>query len=126
MQWKACRSSSPSRQVGPAGQGQDGQGRVTLASTPMASQVYSGLWRDTEVTIKCAIEEARGDTAPRRELALFDKPTRGTSMKEFRDMTLSFLKVSRPPRPLLDRGLLGATCPRPCQPAWHSPGPGAG
>ncbi|XP_040819315.1 divergent protein kinase domain 1B [Ochotona curzoniae] len=70
VQWKACRSSSPSRQV------------------------YSGLWRDTEVTIKCAIEEARGDTAPRRELALFDKPTRGTSMKEFRDMTLGFLKAN--------------------------------
>ncbi|XP_058528524.1 divergent protein kinase domain 1B [Ochotona princeps] len=70
VQWRACRSSSPSRQV------------------------YSGLWRDTEVTIKCAIEEAQGDMAPRRELALFDKPTRGTSMKEFRDMTLSFLKAN--------------------------------
>lgn len=51
------------------------------------------------MTIKCGIEEAlnskaRSEAAPRRELVLFDKPTRGTSIKEFREMTLSFLKVS--------------------------------
>lgn len=51
------------------------------------------------MTIKCGIEEALNskawpDAAPRRELVLFDKPTRGTSIKEFREMTLSFLKVS--------------------------------
>lgn len=62
-------------------------------------QVYSGLWQGKEVTIKCGIEEgldpkARSDPAPRQELVLFDKPTRGTSIKEFREMTLSFLKVS--------------------------------
>lgn len=61
--------------------------------------MYSGLWQDKEVTIKCGIEEALNskawpDAAPRRELVLFDKPTRGTSIKEFREMTLSFLKVS--------------------------------
>uniref|UniRef100_A0A2R8MWH1 Divergent protein kinase domain 1B n=1 Tax=Callithrix jacchus TaxID=9483 RepID=A0A2R8MWH1_CALJA len=60
--------------------------------------VYSGLWRDKDVTIKCGIEEAldskaQSDAAPRRELVLFDKPTRGTSIKEFREMTLSFLKA---------------------------------
>lgn len=62
-------------------------------------QVYSGLWQGKEVTIKCGIEEnlnskAGLDAAPRRELVLFDKPTRGTSIKEFREMTLSYLKVS--------------------------------
>lgn len=61
--------------------------------------MYSGLWQDKEVTIKCGIEEALNskawpDAVPRRELVLFDKPTRGTSIKEFREMTLSFLKVS--------------------------------
>lgn len=61
--------------------------------------MYSGLWQGKEVTIKCGIEEgldpkARSDLAPRQELVLFDKPTRGTSIKEFREMTLSFLKVS--------------------------------
>ena len=69
-------------------------------------QVYSGLWQGKDVTIKCGIEEgldpkARSEPAPRQELLLFDKPTRGTSIKEFREMTLSFLKVG---------GLLGAAC----------------
>lgn len=65
----------------------------------MPTQVYSGLWQGKEVTIKCGIEESRSaqegsEAAPRRELVLFDKPTRGTSINEFREMTLSFLKVS--------------------------------
>ncbi|XP_006863766.1 PREDICTED: protein FAM69B [Chrysochloris asiatica] len=72
--------------------------RTCLSSAPR-QQVYSGLWQDKEVTIKCVIEEALGtkarpDVAPQRELVLFDKPTRGTSMKEFREMTLSFLKAT--------------------------------
>lgn len=51
------------------------------------------------MTIKCGIEEALNskdwpDAVLRRELVLFDKPTRGTSIKEFREMILSFLKVS--------------------------------
>ncbi|XP_038961289.1 divergent protein kinase domain 1B isoform X2 [Rattus norvegicus] len=70
--------------------------RTCLSSAP-GQQVYSGLWQDKEVTIKCGIEEALNskawpDAVPRRELVLFDKPTRGTSIKEFREMTLSFLK----------------------------------
>ncbi|KGL82184.1 Protein FAM69B, partial [Tinamus guttatus] len=32
------------------------------------------------------------DAAPRRDVVLFDKPTRGTSMDEFREMLLNFLK----------------------------------
>lgn len=73
----------------------------------MAPQVYSGLWQGKEVTIKCGIKdsphsEAGLDAAPRRELALFDKPMRGTSIKEFREMTLGFLKVS---------GSAGGLCP---------------
>ncbi|XP_032255646.1 divergent protein kinase domain 1B-like, partial [Phoca vitulina] len=72
--------------------------RTCLSSVP-GQQVYSGLWQGKEVTIKCGIEEgldpkARSDPAPRQELVLFDKPTRGTSIKEFREMTLSFLKAN--------------------------------
>ncbi|CAD7667793.1 unnamed protein product [Nyctereutes procyonoides] len=72
--------------------------RTCLSSIP-GQQVYSGLWQGKEVTIKCGIEEgldpkARSDLAPRQELVLFDKPTRGTSIKEFREMTLSFLKAT--------------------------------
>ncbi|XP_030149267.1 divergent protein kinase domain 1B isoform X1 [Lynx canadensis] len=75
VEWRACLSSVPGRQV------------------------YSGLWQGKEVTIKCGVEEglnskARSDAAPRQELVLFDKPTRGTSIKEFREMTLSFLKAN--------------------------------
>ncbi|XP_042537052.1 divergent protein kinase domain 1B isoform X3 [Dipodomys spectabilis] len=65
--------------------------RTCLSSAP-EWQVYSGLWQDKEVTIKCGIKESLNPQTPRRELVLFDKPTRGTSIKEFREMTLSFLK----------------------------------
>nr|XP_048308708.1 divergent protein kinase domain 1B isoform X1 [Myodes glareolus] len=72
--------------------------RTCLSSAP-GQQVYSGLWQDKEVTIKCGIEEALNskdwpDAVLRRELVLFDKPTRGTSIKEFREMILSFLKAN--------------------------------
>lgn len=65
-------------------------------------QVYSGLWKEKEVIIKCGIEEAlKADSnpasVPRRDVVLFDKPTRGTSMDEFKEMLLNFLKVSQGP-----------------------------
>lgn len=65
-------------------------------------QVYRGLWRDREVIIKCGIGDAlradsRPDSVPRRDVVLFDKPTRGTSMDEFKEMLLNFLKVSAGP-----------------------------
>ena len=48
--------------------------------------------------IKCGIEDpVKTDGAPdsvlRQEMSLFDKPTRGTSMDEFKEMLHSFLKV---------------------------------
>lgn len=48
--------------------------------------------------IKCTIEDpVKIDGAPdsvlRQEMTLFDKPTRGTSMDEFKEMLHSFLKV---------------------------------
>ncbi|XP_036272812.1 divergent protein kinase domain 1B isoform X1 [Pipistrellus kuhlii] len=72
--------------------------RACLSSVP-SQQVYSGLWQGKEVTIKCNIEESwsakAGPEAPtRRELVLFDRPVRGTSIQEFREMTLSFLKAN--------------------------------
>lgn len=76
-------------------------------------QVYRGLWKEKEVIIKCGIEEAlkadsNPDSIPRRDVVLFDKPTRGTSMDEFKEMLLNFLKVSA-------QGPSGARCsPRPC------------
>ncbi|XP_036983688.1 divergent protein kinase domain 1B isoform X2 [Artibeus jamaicensis] len=75
LEWRTCLSASPGRQV------------------------YSGLWQGKEVTIKCGIEDgldpkAGPEAVTRRELVLFDKPTRGTSIKEFREMTLNFLKAN--------------------------------
>lgn len=71
---------------------------LSLVPSPLL-QVYSGLWREREVIIKCGIEEAlkannHPDSVPRRDVVLFDKPTRGTSMDEFKEMLLNYLKVS--------------------------------
>ncbi|XP_048858578.1 divergent protein kinase domain 1B-like [Brienomyrus brachyistius] len=67
-----------------------------LSSSP-SHQVYSGVWNERSVIIKCGVEEAlridgSPDTELRREVTLFDKPTRGTSMDEFREMINNFLK----------------------------------
>ncbi|XP_060466322.1 divergent protein kinase domain 1B isoform X3 [Panthera onca] len=99
VEWRACLSSVPGRQV------------------------YSGLWQGKEVTIKCGIDEgldskARSDAAPRQELVLFDKPTRGTSIKEFREMTLSFLKEDHASRLLGSCGDLYVTEGVP-HGSWH-------
>ncbi|XP_040488152.1 divergent protein kinase domain 1B isoform X2 [Ursus maritimus] len=96
--------------------------RTCLSSVP-GQQVYSGLWQGKEVTIKCGIEEgldpkARSDLAPRQELVLFDKPTRGTSIKEFREMTLSFLKEEHASRLLGSCGDLYVTEGVP-HGSWH-------
>ncbi|KAJ1146035.1 hypothetical protein NDU88_012317 [Pleurodeles waltl] len=69
-----------------------------LSSSP-AHQVYGGVWKDREIIIKCGIEEvlktdSNPDAGPRRELVLFDKPTRGTSMDEFKEMLTNFLKAN--------------------------------
>uniref|UniRef100_A0A8B9EVE3 Divergent protein kinase domain 1B n=1 Tax=Anser cygnoides TaxID=8845 RepID=A0A8B9EVE3_ANSCY len=76
-----------------------------LSSSP-TQQVYSGLWKEKEVIIKCGIEEAlKADSnpasAPRRDVVLFDKPTRGTSMDEFKEMLLNFLKSNLGDQPSL-------------------------
>ncbi|GAB0198570.1 divergent protein kinase domain 1B [Grus japonensis] len=76
-----------------------------LSSSP-TQQVYSGLWREREVIIKCGIEEAlkadsHPDSVPRRDVVLFDKPTRGTSMDEFKEMLLNFLKSNLGDQPSL-------------------------
>uniref|UniRef100_A0A1A8CQ87 Family with sequence similarity 69, member B n=1 Tax=Nothobranchius kadleci TaxID=1051664 RepID=A0A1A8CQ87_NOTKA len=68
-------------------------------STSSTHQVYVGLWNERPVVIKCSIEDPvniDGDpeTLMRPEMILFDKPTRGTSMDEFKEMLHSFLKAN--------------------------------
>ncbi|XP_021446240.1 divergent protein kinase domain 1B isoform X2 [Oncorhynchus mykiss] len=75
-------------------------------STSSTHQVYSGVWKERPVVIKCGLEEPlKGDGAPdsvlRQEMTLFDKPTRGTSMDEFREMLHSFLKSNLGEQPSL-------------------------
>ncbi|XP_058158666.1 LOW QUALITY PROTEIN: divergent protein kinase domain 1B [Dasypus novemcinctus] len=75
VEWGACLSPAPGQQV------------------------YGGRWQGKEILIKCGLEEALGtearpDPTLRRERVLFHKPTRGTSIREFREMTLSFLKAN--------------------------------
>lgn len=61
-------------------------------------QVYSGVWKERPVVIKCGVEDpVQSNGAPQsvlhQEMSLYDKPTRGTSMDEFKEMVHSFLKV---------------------------------
>lgn len=61
-------------------------------------QVYNGVWKEKSVVIKCGLEDgSRQDGSPdsmlRQEMTLFNKPSRGTSMDEFREMLQNFLKV---------------------------------
>lgn len=60
--------------------------------------MYSGVWKDRPVVIKCGVEDpVQSNGAPQsvrpQEMSLYDKPTRGTSMDEFKEMVHSFLKV---------------------------------
>ena len=61
-------------------------------------QVYSGVWRERPVVIKCGVEDpVQSNGAPQsvrpQDNRLYDKPTRGTSMDEFKEMVHIFLKV---------------------------------
>ncbi|KAJ8418552.1 hypothetical protein AAFF_G00000510 [Aldrovandia affinis] len=62
------------------------------------NQVYTSVWGDLEGVIKCQMEvvlryDLGAEMEPRKEVVLFDKPTRGTSMEKFKEMVLSHLKA---------------------------------
>uniref|UniRef100_A0AAV2ITJ6 EF-hand domain-containing protein n=1 Tax=Knipowitschia caucasica TaxID=637954 RepID=A0AAV2ITJ6_KNICA len=76
-------------------------------TTTSTHQIYSGLWKERPVIIKCGLEDpgnADGilESGMRQELNLFDKPTRGTSMDEFKDMLHAFLKTNLGEQPSLN------------------------
>ncbi|KAK1803597.1 hypothetical protein P4O66_021015 [Electrophorus voltai] len=69
-------------------------------STSPTHQVYSAVWKEKAVVVKCALDEAVGGDGPpgpglTRPVGLYDKPARGTSMDEFREMLHLFLKKAR-------------------------------
>ncbi|KAG9278834.1 protein FAM69A-like [Astyanax mexicanus] len=68
-----------------------------LSSKPN-NQVYTGSWGDVDGVIKCQLNdvlhyELGEELEPRKESALFDKPTRGTSVEKFKEMVSSHLKA---------------------------------
>ncbi|XP_077594181.1 divergent protein kinase domain 1B isoform X1 [Stigmatopora nigra] len=75
-------------------------------STSSQHQVYGGHWKKRPVVIKCGLEEdTKTDVGPdsllRHQGSLFDKPTRGTSMDEFKEMLQNFLKANFGEQPSL-------------------------
>lgn len=60
--------------------------------------MYAGGWGDLEGVIKCQMEEAHrydleNQVEPRKKAAGFNKPSKGTSVEQFREMILDHLKV---------------------------------
>ncbi|KAK1333985.1 hypothetical protein QTO34_004983 [Cnephaeus nilssonii] len=89
VEWRTCRSSVPGQQ----------RERDLYMGTPVprpgVQRALAGQGGDHQVWHRGEPERKAGpDAAPRRELVLFDKPARGTSIREFREMTLSFLKAN--------------------------------
>ncbi|XP_064848398.1 divergent protein kinase domain 1A-like [Oncorhynchus masou masou] len=66
-------------------------------STSPNHQVYTGGWGDVDGVVRCRVGEVLHyelgeEPEPRREAAVFDKPTRGTSVKKFREMVFNHFK----------------------------------
>lgn len=71
--------------------------QLTLFFTKM----YLGVWDNLPGVVKCQMEQAPHldfgtDLEPRKEIVLFDKPTRGTTVQKFKEMVYSLFKVSPP------------------------------
>uniref|UniRef100_A0A673JK24 Divergent protein kinase domain 1Aa n=1 Tax=Sinocyclocheilus rhinocerous TaxID=307959 RepID=A0A673JK24_9TELE len=69
-------------------------------STKPNNQVYTGSWGDHDNVIKCQLSdilhyELGEELETKKEVALFDKPTRGTSVEKFKEMVASHLKVCK-------------------------------
>ncbi|XP_061321485.1 divergent protein kinase domain 1A isoform X1 [Pezoporus flaviventris] len=67
-------------------------------STKPNNQMYLGIWGSLQGVIKCQMEEAAQldlgtDPEPRKEIVLFDKPTRGTTVEKFKEMVYSLFKA---------------------------------
>lgn len=72
---------------------------VLYLFTSLSAQIYLGIWGNLQSVIKCQMEEAAQhdfgtDPEPRKEIILFDKPTRGTTVEKFKEMVYGLFKVS--------------------------------
>ncbi|KAK7945172.1 hypothetical protein WMY93_000900 [Mugilogobius chulae] len=66
-------------------------------STSPNNQVYTGSWGDHDGIIRCKLGEVAHyelgeEPEPRKEVPVFDTPTRGTSVEKFREMVFNHLK----------------------------------
>uniref|UniRef100_A0AAA9TK45 Divergent protein kinase domain 1A n=1 Tax=Bos taurus TaxID=9913 RepID=A0AAA9TK45_BOVIN len=63
-----------------------------------ALQMYLGIWDNLPGVVKCQMEQALHldfgtELEPRKEIVLFDKPTRGTTVQKFKEMVYSLFKA---------------------------------
>ncbi|KAM9130121.1 divergent protein kinase domain 1A isoform 1-T1 [Pangshura tecta] len=66
-------------------------------STKPNNQMYLGIWGNLQGVIKCQMEETihldlGTELEPRKEIVLFDKPTRGTTVQKFKEMVYGLFK----------------------------------
>ncbi|CAJ0920191.1 unnamed protein product, partial [Ranitomeya imitator] len=66
-------------------------------STKPNNQMYLGIWGNLEGVIKCQMEDTLHldfgtELEPRKEIVLFDKPTRGTTVQKFKEMVHNLFK----------------------------------
>ena len=62
------------------------------------TKMYLGVWDNLPGVVKCQMEQALHldfgtELEPRKEIVLFDKPTRGTTVQKFKEMVYSLFKV---------------------------------
>uniref|UniRef100_A0A8C0WRR7 FAM69 N-terminal domain-containing protein n=5 Tax=Castor canadensis TaxID=51338 RepID=A0A8C0WRR7_CASCN len=67
-------------------------------STKPNNQMYLGIWDNLPGVVKCQMEQALhldfgAELEPRKEVVLFDKPTRGTTVQKFKEMVYSLFKA---------------------------------
>ncbi|XP_068949915.1 divergent protein kinase domain 1A isoform X6 [Petaurus breviceps papuanus] len=66
-------------------------------STKPNNQMYLGVWGNLQGVVKCQMEQAPHldfgtELEPRKEVVLFEKPTRGTTVQKFKEMVYSLFK----------------------------------
>ncbi|XP_032011238.1 divergent protein kinase domain 1A isoform X2 [Hylobates moloch] len=69
-------------------------------STKPNNQMYLGIWDNLPGVVKCQMEQALHldfgtELEPRKEIVLFDKPTRGTTVQKFKEMVYSLFKLHK-------------------------------
>ncbi|XP_072824313.1 divergent protein kinase domain 1A isoform X1 [Vicugna pacos] len=67
-------------------------------STKPSNQMYLGIWDNLPGVVKCQMEQKLHldfgtELEPRKEIVLFDKPTRGTTVQKFKEMVYSLFKA---------------------------------